>query len=206
MNKKIYFESKFILITDRPIQLSENQLIVDAENVSEIILIESVKNSIQQPEQNNLILVSKNVEETFQKIKTAFIFIEAAGGLIKNGDNYLFIHRLNKWDLPKGKLDKGESKEHAAIRECEEECGISDLEILAELQSTYHIYHYKNVLALKITYWFLMRTSYSRTLIPQTEEHIDKAEWMNKEQIKNMVVKKTYPSVLDVIKLSIDIE
>ena len=205
MNKKIYFESKFILITDEAIQLSENQLIVDTENVSEIILIESVKNSIQQPEQNNLILVSKNVEETFNKIKNGFIYIEAAGGLIKNDDNYLFIHRLDKWDLPKGKLDKGESKEHAAIRECEEECGISDLEIINELASTYHIYAYKTGFALKTTYWFLMQSSYSGTLIPQTEEHIDKAEWMNQEQIENIIVKKTYPSVLDVIKLSIGI-
>ena len=205
MNKKIYFESKFILITDEPIQLSENQLIVDIENVSEILLIESVKKIIEQSEKNNLILVSKNVGETFQKIKQAFIFIEAAWGLIKNGDNYLFIHRLDKWDLPKGKLDKGESKEHAAIRECEEECGISDLEIVNELPSTYHIYAYKTGFALKTTYWFLMQSSYSGALVPQTEEHIDKAEWMNKEQIENIVVKKTYPSVLDVINVTIDI-
>lgn len=202
MNKKIYLESKFILITDAEVQPSENQLIVDSEKESEIVVNDSVKKFIQQTDKNNLILLSKNVNVLFGKIKLLFKFIEAAGGLIVKDNKYLFIHRLGCWDLPKGKIDKGENKEEAAIRECEEECGINRLKIIKELPSTYHIYPYKNTFALKVSYWFLMETDFDGKLIPQLEENIDKAEWMDKEQIQNTVLKKTYPSVSDVINLS----
>ena len=52
--------------------------------------------------------------------------IEAAGGLVKNENgDYLFIYRNDKWDLPKGKIEKDEKTKVAAVREVEEECGIA---------------------------------------------------------------------------------
>jgi len=63
--------------------------------------------------------------------------------------------------LPKGKLEKGESVEECAIREVEEECGISNLMIENELATTYHIFERKQKIIFKITYWFLMSTNYS---------------------------------------------
>ena len=202
MNKKVYYNSKFILLTSDNIQPSDNQLIVQTEKLSGDLLNEGIKNFLQQNDGPNLILIGKNVDYLFGELKKQFVHIEAAGGLIKQNQNYLFIYRLQKWDLPKGKLDKGETPEQAAIRECEEECGISQLEIINQLPSTYHIYYYKNKYALKTTYWYLMSSKHTEKLVPQTSENIEKVEWLDEATIKNTVVKNTYPSVLDLIFIS----
>ena len=142
---------------------------------------------------------SDSIDKGFDKLKKAFKLIYAAGGLIDNNNKYLFIFRLKKWDLPKGKLDMGESPEEAAIRECEEECGITKLTILNELPSTYHIYKYKGSFALKKIFWYTMSTKYNGILVPQIEEKIEKVEWFDKTQILDIVIPNTYPAILDVI-------
>ena len=202
MNKKVYYNSKFILLATGNIQPAENQLIVQTQDLSKELVNEGIKKFIQQNDGPNLILVCNDVNFLFEELKKEFAYIEAAGGLIKQNQNYLFIFRLGKWDLPKGKLDPGETSTQAAIRECEEECGISQLTIEKELPSTYHIYPYKGKHALKTTYWYLMNCSDTKILVPQTEENITKAEWLDENTIKNEVVKNTYPSVLDLISVT----
>ena len=202
MNKKVYYNSKYMLLTEDDIQPAVNQLIVNTDDLPEILLNEGIKKFIQQNDGPDLILKCSNVNLLFGKIKTQFKHIEAAGGLIEQNNKYLFIFRLGKWDLPKGKMDKRETKEQAAIRECEEECAISELEIIRELPSTYHIYPYKETFALKTTYWFLMKSAFTGKLIPQTEENIEKAEWLDEKTIKNIVLKNTYPSVSDLISVT----
>lgn len=199
MNKKVYYNSRFMLLTDDDIQPTGNQLIVDTMNTSGDSLNDRIQKFIQQNDGPDLILKCKNVNSLFEELKTQFKYIEAAGGLIEQDKKYLFIHRLGKWDLPKGKIDKGENARQAAIRECEEECAITGLEIIKELPLTYHIYPYKETYALKTTYWFLMKSNFKGQLIPQTEENIEKAEWLDKAFIKKEVIKNTYPSVLDLI-------
>jgi 8-oxo-dGTP pyrophosphatase MutT (NUDIX family) len=188
-----------MLLTPGDVQLSGNQLIVDTVNLSKDLLNEQITKFIQQNEGPDLILKCNKVDALFEHLKTQFKYIEAAGGLIEQNKKYLFIYRLDKWDLPKGKIDKGENPKQAAIRECEEECAISGLEIIKELPSTYHIYPYKERFALKTTYWFLMKSDHKGKLIPQTEENIEKAEWLDENTIKKEVIKNTYPSVLDLI-------
>ncbi len=203
MNKKVYYNSKYILITSDEIQQSGNQLIVNTSNLSAELLNERITNFIQQNDGPDLILITKNIDLLFGELKKQFKYIEAAGGLIEQNNKYLFIYRLKKWDLPKGKIDPGENSRQAAIRECEEECAISGLEIIKELPSTYHIYQYKTGFALKTTYWFLMNTTFLGPLIPQTEEYIEKAEWLDENRIKQDVIPNTYLSVLDLILFSI---
>lgn len=204
MNKKVYYNSKLMLLTSDNIQPTGNQLIVDTRKNSDELLNEGIEKFIQQNSGADLILISDNIKTLFEKIKKRFVHIEAAGGIIEQGQNYLFIYRLGKWDLPKGKLDKGESPGEAAIRECEEECGIGGLTIEKELPSTYHIYPYKGNYALKTTYWYLMHSNDTKPLIPQIEENITKAEWMNKTAIKDIVIPDTYPSVLDLISVILE--
>lgn len=204
MNKKIYFNNKFILITEGSYQPSEYQLIVQCDSGNDAIVTETLKKFIQQNDQNNLILLTKNVLATFELIKKEFSHIVAAGGLIKNKGKYLFIYRLNKWDLPKGKMDKGETIPQTAVRECEEECGVKGLRILNELAPSYHIYAYKGSYALKTTHWFLMETDDDTPLVPQANENIVKAEWLSPEDIRNLVLPNTYPGILDMISLNIN--
>ncbi|MFL5765703.1 MAG: NUDIX hydrolase [Bacteroidia bacterium] len=129
-----------------------------------------------------------------------FNVIEAAGGLVKNNKGeYLFIFRKGKWDLPKGKIDKGETIEAAALREVEEECGVRKLKIGKELESTYHTYqlHGKNV--LKKTYWFEMDCADNSPLVPQAEEDITAAKWLSKNDLAQ-VYENTFESVKEVMK------
>lgn len=147
-----------------------------------------------------LVLVDK-YEDAFLDFKKHFKLIQAAGGIVSNSkDEKLFIYRLDKWDLPKGKLEKNESIEACAIREVEEECGINSLNIEQKLEDTYHIYTHKDKLILKQTFWFMMSTSYEGNLIPQKEENITKAEWLSNDEIMEKVSKNTYSSIWNLIE------
>ena len=126
--------------------------------------------------------------------------IEAAGGLVKNKEQkILFIFRLGKWDLPKGKIEKDENPEEAALREVHEECGLSRLKIRKKLPSTYHTYDLKNEKILKISHWFEMSFAGGRhILVPQLEEGITEVRWLSADEIKE-AMKNTYASITDVI-------
>jgi 8-oxo-dGTP pyrophosphatase MutT (NUDIX family) len=198
MNITIYYLSKRILITKK----KQNIDITDFTDLDDLKKkeIKTIFEAFIESDTNLLTFESKSVEVGFNKLIKAFKLIYAAGGLIESKSKILFIYRLNTWDLPKGKLELGESPHEAAIRECEEECGITQLSICNELPSTYHIYKYKGKFALKKTFWFSMTTKHKGILVPQIEEKIEKVEWFDKEQINSIVLKNTYPAILDVIK------
>ena len=121
--------------------------------------------------------------------------VEAAGGKVQNNDGeILFIYRLGMWDLPKGKIEKGENTEEAALREVEEECGISKLHLLSKIKDTWHIYFHKEVFCLKKTYWFAMSYEGNEQLVPQEEEGIEEVIWIGKENLSNYL-EKSYPSI-----------
>ncbi|GAG94413.1 unnamed protein product, partial [marine sediment metagenome] len=93
------------------------------------------------------------------------------GIVCNSGNELLFIYRFDRWDLPKGKIEPGESREMAAIREVKEECGFRQIELGEALSITYHIYEEDNKEVLKITHWFNMYSD-DRDLKPQVEEGI----------------------------------
>ena len=134
-----------------------------------------------------------------QKIVKLYQLVEAAGGVVVNqNQDVLWMYRLGKWDLPKGKLEKNEKFETAAVREVEEECNVK-AELGQKICTTYHTYTHKNKLVLKKTRWYAMKTNFTGTLIPQTEEGIEKVEWMNeKKQIQALT--NTYSSIRYVIE------
>ncbi|HSP40061.1 MAG TPA: NUDIX hydrolase [Gillisia sp.] len=106
--------------------------------------------------------------------------VTAAGGMVYNDKKeILFIYRNKRWDLPKGKIEKGETIKESAIREVEEETGIKDLEITRYLQDTYHVFKRKNKFKLKVTHWFEMHSNYDGELVPEVTEGIKKVKWKN---------------------------
>jgi mutator protein MutT len=132
--------------------------------------------------------------------KENVIFIQAGGGLVENEQSeVLFIFRRGKWDLPKGKLDKGETLEQCAIREVEEETGISGLQLKRFLLVTEHEYVEKGKKVLKETHWWLMKTHGNQTLIPQEEEDITEIRWIGSSDF-SLVLQNTYPAIVDVLK------
>ncbi len=123
--------------------------------------------------------IEGNVEKNWKRFLSNFKIIEAAGGLVENQlQQWLFIYRNGFWDLPKGKLEKGESIEECAVREVAEECGIEEPVIIRALTPTYHTYSIKGKRILKPTYWYLMKSSDTSNLVPQTEEGITEVKWV----------------------------
>lgn len=131
-----------------------------------------------------IVLWSDNLDKDWGNFTHNFEVISAAGGLVLNKNReVLFIYRNNKWDLPKGKVEKGENIETAAIREVEEECSMFNLELKRKIATTYHTYDW-NGLKLKETHWFLMESSYQGELKPQLEEGITEVVFKNKTLAK----------------------
>lgn len=199
MNITIYYLSKKITLQHKN-QATENQLFKDIDGLKKQELLHEFEVFINQNNTQELNFKTDSPEEALNKFKKIFKYIEAAGGLIKKENKYLFIFRFKKWDLPKGKLDEGETPEKAAVRECEEECGISELTIEKALDPTYHIYEYKGGYAIKKTYWYAMTSTYNKTLVPQTEENIEIVDWFTPQQVKETLISNSYPAILDVIR------
>lgn len=142
----------------------------------------------------------KLLGQTFQSYK----YIEAAGGVVVNQNAILLIHRLGMWDLPKGKIEKGENTEEAALREIEEECGIHGHQIVCSLTNTLHTYEMKGEKVIKRTYWYAMTYEGVDQLIPQTEEDITEVRWVELSEIDRFQP-LMYPSLLPVLNECIDL-
>lgn len=198
MNITIFYLSKKIVIQQKN-QSTENQSFKNLDNLKKEEILDEFVKFAHQDADTLLTFETENLENGFEKFRKVFKYIYAAGGLIEKDNKFLFIFRLKHWDLPKGKLDMGEGPEEAAIRECEEECGITQLTIAKTLEPTYHIYAHKGSYALKKTYWYAMSTKHEGTLIPQLEENIERVEWFNKSQIQEIVLSNSYPAILSVI-------
>ena len=146
----------------------------------------------------NLVVVGEE-ERTWAVFRSLFSYIEAAGGLVLNqNDELLMIYRNKHWDLPKGKMEQGETPDQTALREVEEECGVKKLKIVKPLGSSYHIFFQNNANCIKRTYWFEMSCSDASKLIPQMEEGIEAAKWMNKADAKK-ISGKVYLSLREVL-------
>ncbi|MBI9042168.1 MAG: NUDIX domain-containing protein [Lutibacter sp.] len=176
-----------VFVNDCLIILTENNNIstklkkINFEEASILKITEELFNNKAE----GICLLCSNLKSCWKQFKSYFKIQKAAGGKVFNPSNdVLFIYRFNKWDLPKGKINKGENKKDCAIREVEEECGIDCLHIEKKLETTYHIFKRNNKTILKITYWFLMKTDYKGQLIPQIEEDIEEVVFKNKEETK----------------------
>lgn len=152
--------------------------------------------TIHQPEGPRIIQST----EAFDAFKMDKMIIEAAGGMVLNSaGELLMMKRRGFWDMPKGKLDEGESIEECAIREVSEETGLKAINIIRKLQTTYHTYTYKGQNALKPSHWFLMSNAGNESLIPQAEEDITEIRWVNKEEARSLA-DQAYPSIKEMIE------
>lgn len=144
------------------------------------------KKLIQKINDGELLYINiyhKNPEKLEKFLLKKLKVVEAGGGLVYNyKKEILFIRRNKKWDLPKGRVEKGETHEEAAIRETIEETGVKDLKVRRFLTKTYHVFKRKEKFKLKVTYWFEMYTDYDGPLVPEPEEGIKKVKWKNFEK------------------------
>lgn len=171
-----------VFVNDRPLLLSEQRL-PDGPMLSlrydgrpqNLLPIVNTLESGGYPEGAHL--YGASIEQLWADFQSLFKEVAAAGGAVLHQERLLCIYRRGSWDLPKGKIDPGESPLEAAVREVQEETGIQQLSVLAPLPTSYHVYREKGKRILKPTYWFAMQTD-ERALTPQAEEDIEKAEWV----------------------------
>ncbi len=123
--------------------------------------------------------------ELLERFKSDNKYIEAAGGYVLNNlGQSLVIIRNGFYDLPKGKIEKGEDPETAAVREVNEETGVQP-KIERKILDTYHFYRWgsEHEITLKKTHWYLMTVSGHVEAKPQTEEGITECLWMDDARI-----------------------
>lgn len=131
------------------------------------------------------------------------LIIQAGGGVIQNEKNQvLLIYRRKKWDLPKGKLDPGETLEECAVREVKEETGLQSVLLIKKLTVTQHTYLQDSIQFIKETHWYLMSatTLENKTLTPQLEEEIEKIEWIDIDLLPPYL-EDSYPTIRLVLSL-----
>ncbi len=125
--------------------------------------------------------------------------IMAAGGVVENEKGeLLLIFRKKHWDLPKGKLDDGESIEECAVREVEEETGLKNVLLGELIDVTVHQYQENGDQITKKTAWYRMKGSLIDKLIPQTEEQIEDLKWVQPDQLQSYM-ENTYSNIIHVL-------
>ena len=192
---RIYINEKVVLITESEPKSAATYEKLDAQSFDlRIIYTWIVKHH------NKLFYILCDNAKAYLKSVIANVpLIEAAGGLVKNDNGlYLFIYRNDKWDLPKGKIEKDEKVKVAAVREVEEECGITVNKLGGKICKTYHAYISKGEVVLKKTHWFAMKHKGEEKLKPQVEEGITDVRWFKPNYI-DAITENTFPSIIDVL-------
>jgi ADP-ribose pyrophosphatase YjhB (NUDIX family) len=196
-----------VFIKDRPIFFCKEAEVTNGQKEINYIKIDQQLSSLDILNKiddlatiSPLFLLCENPKKTLKKTFTHHKKVTAAGGIVKNSrGQLLFIKRLGKWDLPKGKVEKNETIEDAAVREIEEECGISNPLLKELIIETIHTYHMRNKDHIKTTHWFSLQYDGNEELTPQADEDITQAVWLSPENLTKQL-NNTYGSIRDVIE------
>lgn len=197
---KIYFGNRVLILTDKVTKTFEKNdglfyKFSDKDELKEILYAFEEFSFVPV-----LYVLAQDAEKVMEHIKSFYTILEAAGGIVKRPDGkFLGIFRNNVWDLPKGKVEKGEFYKQTALREVEEECGLTNLEVGNRLLDTYHTYNLKGKKILKRTIWYEMSINTDQQPVLQAEEGITNYQWFDTNNIGE-ALKNTYESLRDVFK------
>ena len=197
---RIYFEKRCIMICSPDDQILSDPNIIrfslgSSPDIHSLVEMVEISDTLQR-----VCIPSEDTADTYRKVCAEFLEVNAGGGLVSNrrGD-YLLISRNGLWDLPKGHQDPGEDIETTALREVQEETGISDLELRDLICITDHCYRRNGIWHLKHTWWYDMLYTDPTDLTPQTEEDITKAAWVARSSLPPYLL-NTYPSIQEVFR------
>ena len=200
---EVFFNDRKIIIAAQ----GEITLNKSAQIVENLQTTEQIKEWFLQFTTNNNpadILIITSQQKFFKHLfQPAFTALPAAGGVVIRNGKILFIFRNKKWDLPKGKIDDGEINREAAVREVEEECGITGHKIIRQLPSSFHIYKSpykksKGEWIFKETFWYEMEYLGIKNGTPQTEENITEIKWFGIDEL-SVVLENTYSNLKNII-------
>lgn len=194
---KVFDKDRLISFSEssKKIKIKDNRLIIKVIDGKEAFQCYIVTRNCSCTNDISFFSDTMDDKTLFNEFRACFIEMPAAGGVVTNPNNkLLMIFRNGYWDLPKGKIEDGESIKDAAVREVEEECHISGLEITNKAYSTYHVYQLNGQEIFKETHWFPMKTKSSQQLKPQTEEGITQVGFFNQEEVKKHL-DNTFPLI-----------
>ena len=194
-----------VFINNKPLYLTQSQSFYNCFEgkrkrfKSKRTLEKAIETLENEPLCKAYVIYHWDLDELFYHFRRIFKYVHAAGGLVQNekGES-LIIKRKGKWDIPKGKLDKGENPEETAVREIEEECGIKDLELDQFITHTYHTYRSSGQNHLKKTWWYTLHSNYDGELTPQIEEDITEVNWVANSELDSLR-SNTYISIHTVL-------
>lgn len=186
-----------VFVNDKPIILTDS--LKNTNNfpvyIFNDVVIDEIIHKLKKGKTNGINLFCSDIEQAWKSFQKNFKVVIAGGGLVVNPSNeILFIYRSNTWDLPKGRVENGESIEETAVREVEEECGINNLDLQSHLITTYHLFFMNNIQQMKVTHWYFMKSDFYENLTPQLEEGITKVVFKNKNQVTEDQ-KNTYANI-----------
>lgn len=201
---KIYFDNKPLFLCDtvdetiQPYVHHDDAIFIDELNSH------TVKSMIHEMETEKVhagVFYHPDLKELQKAFYKKFTIVQAAGGLVQAPNkDILLIFRRGKWDLPKGKLDNGESLEECAVREVEEETGLQKVKLNSPLTITYHTYHEGARFILKESHWYHMKVKGEQKMVPQEAEGIMEIRWVKPKDLPSYY-SKSFPSVVDVLGL-----
>lgn len=188
-----------VFVDDKPLVFAENFSDENYIRYTKLPSPQQLTDDFKKSDIKGGFFVTHQIENDFNQFSSQFKVIFAAGGVIFNADDkLLMIKRLGKWDLPKGKMDEGESAEETALREVCEETGVCHAKISSPLDDTFHIYQLRGQYILKHTFWFRMLSEGPEKIKPQKEEDILEVKWKNKDEVKT-ALKNSYGSVRELL-------
>ncbi|SHH17887.1 NUDIX hydrolase [Tepidibacter thalassicus] len=127
----------------------------------------------------------------------------SAGGVVLFGNAILLLRKYNgDWVLPKGKVEEGEKKDEAALREVLEEAGVKGeiIKYLGEIHYTFKENWDESKTVHKTVFWYLMRSK-SMNTIPQREEGFIDAKFIH---INRVVELARYDDEKEIIKVALE--
>ncbi len=200
---KIYFNDKPLFLCDAIEPVIEPFLHHDDAVFIDELDTHTVKAMIHEMQLEKVhagVFLHENLDELKKAFFKKFTVIQAGGGLVSNDNSeYLLILRRGKWDLPKGKLDEGETIEECAVREVQEETGLKNVVIVKPLLITYHTYHEGTKFVLKESHWYDMLAGGKQATKPQTEEDIEQIVWAPVQHLAKYTT-NTFPNITDVLQ------
>ena len=200
---KIYFNDKPLFLCNeidhiiQPYVHHDDAVFIDELNSH---TVKTVIHEMELAKVHAGVFYHTDLEELKKAFFKKFSRIQAAGGLVQSEKGeLLFIFRRGKWDLPKGKLDKGEKLETCALREVKEETGLTQLSLGPVLGVTYHTYHEGSKHILKESHWWTMSAKGNEKLRPETEEDITDIKWVKKTDLSKFIA-NSYALIADLLK------
>jgi 8-oxo-dGTP pyrophosphatase MutT (NUDIX family) len=117
-------------------------------------------------------------------------FVDARPVFLLIRDSY------RNWGFPKGHLERGELAEHAALREVQEETGLSSLTLRGEIDRIDWYFRFRGRLIHKYCHFFLIESATGET-VPQREEGITGCQWVTLDEGLSLV---SYANAREVLR------